>query len=283
MTDLAKEKTSEITIEQLRASIDETSIMQKPLNGIRHIDLIDGIIDLTKQRKLKPELGVVTIQNGGASRLPGISLIPYFEKDFGSNDTRSMIIRRLYTSIMLKDQDDVQRMGIAFTFTQEGICIAIGPNVSICSNWCIYGAEQFATTYRNELAVPADKLLDIVGGWMNSYDRIAQNTMAMKERMMAIPVFTPMAEQFFGRLQLARVATDKGLFRNGVYPMNQSQINQFSEDYLQYTIDHIEEPTLWDFYNIGTNLRKPKEMELPNLLPQNLKLGSAITEFFSLN
>ena len=283
MTNLVKEKTSDITVEQLRASIDETSIMQKPLNGIRHIDLLDGILELADQRMLKPELGSITIQNGGPSKLPGISLIPYFEKEFGANDTRSMIIRRLYTSIMFKDMDDIQRMGIAFTYTQDGIAVAIGPQVSVCSNWSIYGAEQFASTYRDRSAVPPEKLLDVVGGWMNKYDHITESTMKMAERMSALLLEPEAAERFFGRLQLARVAFDKGFEREGLYPMNQGQINQYSEDYIQWTVDHIDQPTVWDFYNIGTNLMKAKTMEIPNLLPQSLKLGSAITDFFGLN
>lgn len=63
------------------------------------------------------------------------------------------------------------------------------------------------------------------------------------------------------------------------YPLNQSQISQFTEDgLLKY--QKGEPVSLWDIYNLGNEMYKADRMEIPNLIPQNLALVEVLkTEY----
>jgi len=282
--ELSKNKTFELTLEQLRETVDETSMGNKSFNGIQHHVLIDTIAELSDKHGLVPELKAVVCQDTGGTAKPGISRVQMAVEKYGVEDHRSLIVRRLYTSLMYKTRDEHQVMGIGLTYTQEGIVLAIGPQVEICSNWCIYGYDQIASTYGPN-RVAGDKLLDVYRGWMENYPAISEQKMKMMELMKAIEVQPHMAEQFFGRLQLARVGHDSQTRKQEwVYPMNQTQINTYAENYLrqlrEYDTANGDNMNLWEFYNLGTEIMKPNTMELGNLLPQNLRMGTSILDFF---
>ena len=84
-------------------------------------------------------------------------------------------------------------------------------------------------------------------------------------------------------LNIVCIITHISILRNEVktYPLTQAQISEFTEDYLEKT---QENPifSLWDIYNIATELYKPGKTDIPNLIPQNFALMEVLTDRYSL-
>jgi hypothetical protein len=90
--------------------------------------------------------------------------------------------------------------------------------------------------------------------------------------------------QLVGLLTSLRVAHDtseSSIRINETYPLNQSQISQFTEAYL-LKAQETKRLTLWDVYNLATDLYHPDKTEIPNLLPQNLALIEVLTDRYNL-
>jgi len=77
--------------------------------------------------------------------------------------------------------------------------------------------------------------------------------------------------------------SDSAFLRQEVkcYPLTQSQISQFTEDYL-LKVQETPILNLWDIYNIATELYKPGKTDIPNLIPQNFALMEVLSNRFSL-
>jgi hypothetical protein len=82
-------------------------------------------------------------------------------------------------------------------------------------------------------------------------------------------------------LHVAHDSSDKRLSsRVAVYPLNQTQINSFTEDVL---VRMQEKPVLtaWDIYNVATEYYKPERAEIPTLVPQNLAFAATLEQFIA--
>ena len=55
--DFSKEKTQNITLAELEATYKENDVYGKPLGGIYHSDLINGISDMARNAGLEVEMG----------------------------------------------------------------------------------------------------------------------------------------------------------------------------------------------------------------------------------
>jgi len=91
--------------------------------------------------------------------------------------------------------------------------------------------------------------------------------------------------RLIGLLTALRVKCDSrnaGIRENRTYPLNQSQISQFTENLLiKYHETH--NVTAWDMYNAATDLYKADAMDIPSLLPQNRAMVSFLDEQFGFN
>jgi hypothetical protein len=120
--------------------------------------------------------------------------------------------------------------------------------------------------------------------WLSAFE--TQMT-ADRERILRMKS-TPVTEQeiytYIGLLNVLRVAhdsSDKRLnSRVATYPLNQTQINSFTEDVL---VKMQERPVLtaWDIYNIATEYYKPERAEIPTLVPQNLAFADTLEQFIA--
>ena len=59
------------------------------------------------------------------------------------------------------------------------------------------------------------------------------------------------------------------------YPLNQGQISVFTEDLLKLNLEKGK-ITLWDIYNVATELYKPGRTDIPAMIPQNGALAELL-------
>ena len=185
--DFSKEKVQTITLAELEATYKENDVYGRPLGGIYHSDLINGISDMARRAGLEVELGDLFAVNNLDGKRPGVALLPEVEEKEGERSIRAHLLRRVFATIklsaqttpsapsqpprgeelkMLRAQKEAQNPAlgvtnlspsgeteggsspaIAISYSQHGIQIGIGPNIHICRNQTILCANQLIANY----------------------------------------------------------------------------------------------------------------------------------------
>ena len=180
--DFSKEKVQTITLAELEATYKENDVYGRPLGGIYHSDLINGISDMARRAGLEVELGDLFAVNNLDGKRPGVALLPEVEEKEGERSIRAHLLRRVFATIKLsapktpsapsqpprgeelktlRAQNGAQGVtnlspsgeteggcpAIAISYSQHGIQIGIGPNIHICRNQTILCANQLIANY----------------------------------------------------------------------------------------------------------------------------------------
>ena len=184
--DFSKEKVQTITLAELEATYRENDVYGRPLGGIYHSDLVNGISDMARRAGLEVELGDLFAVNNLDGKRPGVALLPEVEEKEGERSIRAHLLRRVFATIklsvptttapsqpprgeelkMLRAQKEAQNPAlgvtnlspsgeteggsspaIALSYSQHGIQIGIGPNIHICRNQTILCANQLIANY----------------------------------------------------------------------------------------------------------------------------------------
>ena len=271
--DFSKEKVQTITLAELEATYRENDVYGRPLGGIYHSDLINGISDMARRAGLEVELGDLFAVNNLDGKRPGVALLPEVEEKEGERSIRAHLLRRVFATVHLVAgvPPATSVPSIAISYSQHGIQIGIGPNIHICRNQTILCANQLIANYgycridmdKKELA-GADWWRPTVRGWM---EEVAMGVMqrewadiiqSLDEQL----VYESDMQQIFGGLMQLRIQADtseKSLRTGEVPPLTQSQINHCMEKVL---VKHFGKGgagmcTKWDILNAMTDTLKP--------------------------
>lgn len=296
--DFSKEKVQTITLAELEATYKENDVYGRPLGGIYHSDLINGISSMARNAGLEVEMGDMFAVNNLDGKRPGVALLPEVEEKEGERSIRAHLLRRVFAIIRMAPHQLPPVGGfcpaIAISYSQHGIQIGIGPNIHICRNQTILCAKQMISNFgfcrldmdKKDLAGP-DWWRPTVEGWI---DEVAKGVMqhqwadiiqSLDEQL----VYESDMQQIFGGLMQLRIQADtseKSLRTGEVPPLTQSQINHCMERVL---IKHFGKGgagmcTKWDILNAMTDTLKPLNdsagMRVPGcdtsrLLPQLAK------------
>lgn len=278
-------KTQILDFETLKVTHKENDVFGNPLKGLYHYQVIENVLNICNNSGLSYELEEIFAAQNKSSQHPGVSVLPQIEQIKGDNSVEAHILRRVFTTIKINDGENSEmNTTIAIAYHQDGVQIGFGPNVKICHNQCILSKERTAYNYGKE-GVTNDEMFATVKNWLDNFFEYRENDLRIIEKMKQIRCSQNDAYQFIGLLTCLRVAKDSGnkdLSSNiKQYPLTQGQISQYSEEYL---IRHLngQASTLWDLYNIATELYKPEKAEIPNLLPQNVAMMELLKERFEL-
>ena len=271
--DFSKEKVQTITLAELEATYKENDVYGRPLGGIYHSDLINGISDIARSAGLEVEMGDMFAVNNLDGKRPGVALLPEVEEKEGERSIRAHLLRRVFAVIRFVSggTPETSCPAIAISYSQHGIQIGIGPNIHICRNQTILCAKQLIANYgycrldldKKELA-GADWWRPTVEGWI---EEVAQGAMQAQwaEIIQSLDeqlVYESDMQQIFGGLMQLRIEADtseKSLRTGEIPPLTQSQINHCME---QVLVKHFGKGgagmcTKWDILNAMTDTLKP--------------------------
>ena len=99
--DFSKEKVQTITLAELEATYKENDVYGRPLGGIYHSDLINGISDMARRAGLEVELGDLFAVNNLDGKRPGVALLPEVEEKEGERSIRAHLLRRVFATVHL--------------------------------------------------------------------------------------------------------------------------------------------------------------------------------------
>ena len=273
--DFSKEKVQTITLAELEATYKENDVYGRPLGGIYHSDLINGISDMARNAGLEVEMGDMFAVNNLDGKRPGVALLPEVEEKEGERSIRAHLLRRVFATIRMAPHQLPPVGGfcpaIAISYSQHGIQIGIGPNIHICRNQTILCAKQMIANFgycrlemdKKDLAGP-DWWRPTVEGWI---DEVASGVMQQQwadiiQSLDEQLVYESDMQQIFGGLMQLRIQADtseKSLRTGEIPPLTQSQINHCMERVL---IKHFGKGgagmcTKWDILNAMTDTLKP--------------------------
>ena len=273
--DFSKEKVQTITLAELEATYKENDVYGRPLGGIYHSDLINGISDMAREAGLEVEMGDMFAVNNLDGKRPGVALLPEVEEKEGERSIRAHLLRRVFATIRMAPHQLPPVGGfcpaIAISYSQHGIQIGIGPNIHICRNQTILCARQMISNFgyrrlemdKKDLAGP-DWWRPTVEGWI---DEVANGVMQQQwadiiQSLDEQLVYESDMQQIFGGLMQLRIQADtseKSLRTGEIPPLTQSQINHCMERVL---IKHFGKGgagmcTKWDILNAMTDTLKP--------------------------
>ena len=273
--DFSKEKVQTITLAELEATYKENDVYGRPLGGIYHSDLINGISNMARNAGLEVEMGDMFAVNNLDGKRPGVALLPEVEEKEGERSIRAHLLRRVFATIRMAPHQLPPVGGfcpaIAIRYSQHGIQIGIGPNIQICRNQTILCAKQMIANFgyrrlemdKKDLVGP-DWWRPTVEGWI---DEVAKGVMQQQwadiiQSLDEQLVYESDMQQIFGGLMQLRIQADtseKSLRTGEVPPLTQSQINHCMERVL---IKHFGKGgsgmcTKWDILNAMTDTLKP--------------------------
>jgi len=279
-------KVQYLTLDQLSQTVDERNTGQKPLNGMLHYNLFEAIVTLMNKAKLKYELKPIAATDGGPSKYPGVITLPGFVEQHGEGSLQSHLLRRLIGLFVIDGYGTKEyNAGLAVAFHQDGIQVGFGPNVNVCANMCILGAEMRMQTYGPK-KINVSKMLEVVSDWITNIEPHMNRQLNIlnyfKDTMLK---YRDVAE-LVGHMNFIRVGRDsRGIDSKNEYPLNQGHITKFTEEYLLKYQDLVKESdspevSLFDLYNLGTNLHKPENTEIPLMIGNNTALGNLFIDKF---
>ena len=273
--DFSKEKVQTITLAELEATYKENDVYGRPLGGIYHSDLINGISDMARNAGLEVEMGDMFAVNNLDGKRPGVALLPEVEEKEGERSIRAHLLRRVFATIRMAPHRGETVGGfcpaIAISYSQHGIQIGIGPNIHICRNQTILCSKQMIANFgyrrlemdKKDLAGP-DWWRPTMEGWI---DEVAKGVMQQQwadiiQSLDEQLVYESDMQQIFGGLMQLRIQADtseKSLRTGEIPPLTQSQINHCMERVL---IKHFGKGgagmcTKWDILNAMTDTLKP--------------------------
>ena len=273
--DFSKEKVQTITLAELEATYKENDVYGRPLGGIYHSDLINGISNMARNAGLEVEMGDMFAVNNLDGKRPGVALLPEVEEKEGERSIRAHLLRRVFATIRMAPHRGETVGGfcpaIAISYSQHGVQIGIGPNIHICRNQTILCAKQMISNFgycrlemdKKDLAGP-DWWRPTVEGWI---DEVAKGVMQQQwadiiQSLDEQLVYESDMQQIFGGLMQLRIQADtseKSLRTGEIPPLTQSQINHCMERVL---IKHFGKGgagmcTKWDILNAMTDTLKP--------------------------
>ena len=268
-----------MTLDTLRRTHKENDIFGKPVKGIYHYEVIERMAGICKKYNLNYEVEEIFAAQNKNKAQPGVVVLPQVEQEFGALAVEAHILRRVYTTIRIKNwETDELTTTLVVAFHQDGIQAAIGPCVKVCHNQCILSPERSVSNYGKE-KVSTEELFGRVDVWLSNFE-VQMNEDRARIRRLKAKVITPVEMYtYIGLLTALRVSHDSSDKRLSsqveTYPLNQSQISVFTEDLLKLAGEK-QTLTAWDIYNVATELYKPGKTDLPAMIPQNGALAEVL-------
>jgi len=284
--DFDSNKVEILTLDELKMTSPERFYGSGQLNGIAHHQFITKILEMTVKIGLTAKIEPIYAAQNKAKLFQGVSVLPELEEIHGKNSVKAHILRRVLTRVVIYDmEDEISNTSIAISYHQNGIEVALGPNIKVCSNQCILGSGRYLKTYGNDKMPGYEKMLEVLEDWLYQFKEKRQEDQEILKKLMDYPVNYSDMSKIIGELSLMRVGRDD-LKMTVDYPLQQGQINRVSKAYLLDVKDRREnnkeeDITLYDVYNYGTAELKPEQMEIPNVLMQNAAFGNYVINLIS--
>ena len=283
--DFSRNKSQELSLEDLARTYCENYPNGEPVGGIYHHILIAAMLGRIERVGLKPELQTITAADNRDRMRPGVTIFKEMEEKYGEGSFESHALRRVYAIIKVKDFEDKDTdYNCAISYHQKGISVGFGPQVRVCSNMMIMGARYYISTTSLGSIIGKQENMKNVAELLGKCDEVlagfSEHVVTWREQLAQLKTMRLEQNQcrvIFSRLMEERILFDtanKALHKTTIYPLNDTCIKRAYERYLAYVAPHSNKAvTAWDLYNILNEDLKPGRVDMPVLQPQMVRLN----------
>lgn len=247
------------------------------------INVIKDFSNILDRHSIKHSFGDVYLCRYGSSGSEGVEPLYERTREHGESSLGSLLVRRTLTLIKFTDFHDAEmEFNLAINNLQNGIQIALGPEVRVCRNLCIYGGNIVSTmNTRGQQGFTYENLKEHITGWVRNlherYENIIKVIKAMKAYQLTNPDIFP---EFFGRLMFEALINQKN---GNTSFLNQTEVVSYQRDFINKTKDLTEVDKIknvWDFYNMGTATLSYAKTDSSRLLSANAEFGNHVVKEF---
>lgn len=280
--DFTKNRVEILTLDELRQTLDERNTGSRPMNGILHADLFSGVADLITAAGLPFEIEKIYAADNNSTENPGVSIIPFFEEQFGKGSLRAHLLRRITGQITIPALNDSESVSsVAISFHQKGIQVAFGQRVHVCSNMSIFGESVFSTYGDN--AIKIKDLFAVLGEFVRNLPAKRESDVRIFRALHEIEL--PKSRVFeiigdmFTTIQKSYIVQNGNRRREYVAPFLMDSVRGITEKFAKSTTFETGAPmSAWELYNLGTQNLKPETVEIPSLFSNNVGFGNFILD-----
>ena len=167
------------------------------------------------------------------------------------NDIRGVIVRNCIGRIDITGDglsDKFTNQQIAISYNKQGIALAMGTNVQICSNMNIFGGQMMQNYGTG--SVPILRMLDLMASWIQNMRQFRERDLAIHKLLKEAKI-DPLREvdEVVGHLH--RLCEMQKADSKVMAPLNHSRIHDLQRGMLQY---EGEMATAYDFYQAATEV-----------------------------
>jgi hypothetical protein len=168
----------------------------------------------------------------------------------------------------------------AYSDNAKGIQVAFGENVSVCENLSAFGKYHFSTFGGNRL--PFDEGMQLLDHWLTNLSVIHDYHVNTVQKLIDTPVERTQLMAVIGNLFQASVCRNNGF--NVHAPLNQSQVASMVGSFGKKLMDKEKEfqMTGWDVVNAGTDVLKPHNSDMLQLLEDTAEYNNFIVRSLNL-
>ena len=290
--DFERNKVEVLTLPELKQTYKEVAPNGQPAFGMYHFEVLERILEMFSAC-CNVEVNEIFAANNGDSRYPGVSVIRDLEPTLGKGALGCHTLRRVYANIETGLRiDDGITINVAFSYNQRGLQVGIGPNVHVCKNQTILGAQHLFSTYsvfgtikRDSAYHNAEMLLMALQDYVDSFQRHQSDIYEAFLTMKNTHYDVDDVMQLFGLFLFHRVLSDtkhQSIRTKSIYPLNGTQINAACERFL------LSAPSCksqswdgWELMNILNFDMKPDKSDIPFLLSYLYRIYFIMKKFYA--
>lgn len=255
-----------ITLDELKQSIRVSGKFGKVLASrpIQSWELMALIMQLMEEYQLNYTQDIIYVQRKNSH-----IMINEEEKNMGFTKEACPIHRWLFDKLLTKwtipfVSDSLDKVGIAMGFNDDGIELAFGIDINICSNFNIMGGNIMRTyTYGGTPAATFDYIKLKLADWFANFQQMVHVETSIMNAMKEFTIGNPsIIKQVIGELYVKAINHAYG--SKVIAPFDTHGISMMVQSYISQ-----RNPTVisnaWDLYNWGTNIMKPGTVDLADI------------------
>ncbi len=265
---------TEVPVEVLRRTIKLEGAMGglPKSRPIEHFELLDRLTDMVSDKlSLTPVYEPILVDGKKCRR------VMWDGKD-DACPVENYVVNNLTTRINIKRKGDKKHHpAIAVTYTDRGIQVGFGVNVSVCTNLCIFGGTVVSTyQVKGHDKTPFEESLRVISDWLNDFDVLTEQNVKTIEKLEKVSFEDRQVDELIGRLFTKAVNANYG--DKSFSPLSQNQITKLATDRLDF-IKNNDSHTAWDFLMWGTELFKGRTNDLTTLILNDSAFCDEVVEY----
>ena len=256
-------KASTISLDLLRESqlVRQPNGKDVPTRPIQSWELIDGVKALLEERSIQYALDPIYVQKSESQQILTSAERAIYTAE--NTPIGKWLFNQLITRVAINPSKDGEtNTALAISFNKQGLLVAFGQNVRVCQNMCVFG-NNLMTTYGGG-KVPFDKMMEVLKYWFDTLQEREERDLRVIEAMKGIEINGQ--KDVTGIIGDLYVRSVRQAYRNSSAPFTMNQMSVLTQDLIaRLDSEDSHLATVWDLYNLGTNLYKPKDVDMVNI------------------